>query len=75
MHPHSEAIYEVVALDAGKFGVKVSIPDANPTTVSSFATQAAAEAWITSHKARIKTQTRPGVTFRRSGLRPPDRTR
>jgi hypothetical protein len=53
-HPHAEAIYEVVLLDAGKFGVKVSIPDTNPTTVSSFDSEAAAEAWIIAHKARIQ---------------------
>jgi hypothetical protein len=65
-HPHTEAIYEVVLLDAGRFGVKVSIPDTNPTTVSSFDSEAAAEAWITSHKARIQAQSQPEMVFRRS---------
>ena len=65
-HPHAEAIYEVVLLDAGRFGVKVSIPNTNPTTVSSFDSEAAAEAWITSHKARIQAQSRPRPIFRRS---------
>jgi hypothetical protein len=65
-HPHAEAIYEVVLLDAGRFGVKISIPDTNPTTVSSFDSEAAAEAWIASHKARIKAQSQPGMIFRRS---------
>jgi hypothetical protein len=65
-HPHAEAIYEVVVLDAGRFGVKVSIPATNPTIVSSFETEAAAEAWIISQKARIEAQSRPGVIFRRT---------
>jgi hypothetical protein len=65
-HPHAEAIYEVVLLDGGRFGVKVSITDTNPTTVSSFDSEAAAEAWITSHKARIQAQSQPGMAFRRS---------
>ena len=65
-HPYAEAIYEVVRLDAGGFGVKVSIPDANPTTVSTFDTEAAAKAWIASHKSRIQAQSQPGTIFRRS---------
>ena len=65
-HPHAEAIYEVVLLDAGRFGVKVSIPDTNPTMVSRFDSAAAAEAWITSHKARIEAQSQPRAIFRRS---------
>jgi hypothetical protein len=46
-HPNAEAIYEVVLLDAGRFGVRISIPGTNPTTVSSFDSEAAAEVWIT----------------------------
>ena len=65
-HPHAEAIYEVVLLDAGRFGVKVSIPDTNPTTVSSFDTEAAAEAWIALHKTHIEGQSKSGMIFRRS---------
>ena len=65
-HPHAEAIYEVVLLDAGRFGVKVSIPDTNPTTVSSFDTEAAAEAWIASYKTRTQAQSQSGTVFRRS---------
>jgi hypothetical protein len=62
-HPHADAIYEVVPLDAGGFGVKVSIPDTNPTMVSGFDTVAAAEAWIASHKSRVHAQSRPGTIF------------
>jgi hypothetical protein len=43
-HPYAEAVYEVVALAAGGFGVKVSTLAASPATVSSFETVAAAEA-------------------------------
>jgi hypothetical protein len=65
-HPHAEAIYDVVRLDGGGFGVKVSIPDTNPTTVSSFDNEAAAEAWIALHKSRVRAHTQPGTIFRRS---------
>jgi hypothetical protein len=65
-HPYTDAIYEVILLDAGGFGVKVSIPDTNPTMVSSFDTEAAAEAWIASHKTRIQAQSQSGTVFRRS---------
>ena len=33
-HPHAEATYEVITLPGSTFGVKVSIPDTYPTTVS-----------------------------------------
>lgn len=65
-HPHAEAIYEVVPLNAGGFGVKVLIPDTSPTTVSGFDSQAAAEAWIASHKSRVQAQSERGAIFRRS---------
>jgi hypothetical protein len=64
--PHAEAIYEIVPLAAGGFGVKISIQDMSPTTVSRFDTEAAAEAWVASHKSRVQAQSRPGMTFRRS---------
>lgn len=65
-HPYAEALYEVVSLDAGGFGVKVSIPDAYPTMVSGFDTEAAAEAWVASHKSRVQAQSQPRTIFRRS---------
>jgi len=65
-HPYAEAIYEVILLDAGGFGVKVSIPDTNPTMVSSFDTEAAPEAWVALHKTRIQAQSQSGTVFRRS---------
>lgn len=66
MHPHTEATYEIVPLDPGGFGVKVSIPDTSPTTVSRFDSEAAAAAWIALHKNRVQVQSRPGIAFRRS---------
>ena len=64
-HPHAEATYEVVPLDAGGFSVKISIPDTSPTTVSSFETEATATAWIASHKSRVQTQSsQPRGTWR-----------
>jgi len=55
-HPHAEASYKVIALDDGSFGVEVSIPDSHPTTVTSFASEQAAEAWIGSHRRRVQSQ-------------------
>jgi hypothetical protein len=53
-HPHSEATYRVIPLPkGGAFGVEVAIPDTYPTTVSEFATEADAEAWIVQHKSRV----------------------
>jgi hypothetical protein len=65
-HPHTEAIYEVVPLEGGLFGVKVSIPESSPTTVRSFASEEAAEAWIATHKARVQAEAQSGRFFRKS---------
>ena len=64
-HPHAEALYEVVPLAAGGFGVKISIPDSSPTTVSRFDSETLAEAWIAAHKTRIEAQSQTGRIFRR----------
>ncbi len=64
-HPHAEATYRVVPLSAGAFGVEVTIPDVSPTTVSSFDTEAAAEAWIEKTKARIEAEGAAGKWFQR----------
>lgn len=64
-HPHAEALYEVVPLTAGGYGVKITIPDSSPTTVSRFDDEAAAEAWIADHKTRIESQSQTGRIFRR----------
>ena len=53
-HPHAEATYRVISLPkGGAFGVEVAIPDRHPTTVSEFATEADAEAWIARHKSQV----------------------
>jgi hypothetical protein len=51
-HPHSDATYRIVPVAGGAYGVEVSIPDSNPALVTSFATEDAAQAWITEHKRR-----------------------
>jgi hypothetical protein len=52
-HPHAAATYRVVHLNNRTFAVEVTIPDTHPTTVTSFQTVAAAEAWIAAHKQRV----------------------
>jgi hypothetical protein len=64
-HPHVDAIYEIVPLAAGGFGVKISIENMSPTTVSRFDTEADAEAWVATHKSRVQAQSQPGMSFRR----------
>ncbi len=59
-HPHAEATYRVLELDDGAFGVEVSIPDTHPTTVTRFASQKAAEAWIAGHRERVQSQAQSG---------------
>jgi hypothetical protein len=66
MHPHAEATYRVVTLDSGYFGVEVIIPDTYPTTVSRFATEAEAEAWIAQHKSRVQSDAVSQRGFRRA---------
>jgi len=53
-HPHAEATYRVVTLAGGAFGIEVKIPDTAPTTISSFDSEAAAEAWIVRAKQRVE---------------------
>ena len=64
-HPYADAIYEIVPLAAGGFGVKISIQDTSQQR-SAGSTEAAAEGWIDSHKSRVQAQSRPGVIFRKS---------
>ena len=66
-HPHAEATYAVVPLEDGNFGVEVKIPDTYPTTVSNFASQTEAEAWIAQHKIRVQADTTAQRWFRRPG--------
>ncbi len=64
-HPHAEATYRVVPLSGGTFGVEITIPDSYPTTVSSFATEAAAEAWIARNRERVATEGASGKWFKK----------
>ena len=64
-HPHAEATYRVVSLAGGAFGVEVKIPDSAPTTISSFAAEADAEAWIERTKARVEAEGQVGKWFQR----------
>ena len=66
IHPHAEATYRIVPLPKeGTFGVEVIIPDTYPTTVTEFATQAEAEAWIAQHKSQVEANASSGSSFRR----------
>jgi hypothetical protein len=55
VHPHAEAVYNVIPLDDGKFAVEVAVPGSNPTKVTGLDTEAAAEAWIERHKTQVAT--------------------
>jgi hypothetical protein len=65
-HPYAEATYRVIRLSGGAFGVEVKIPESHPATVSSFDTEAAAEAWIAQNKQRVLEQSLPRGPFRKS---------
>jgi hypothetical protein len=52
-HPHINATYKVVAQKDMTFAVEVSVPEAAPTNVSSFATEVEAEQWIERHKVEV----------------------
>jgi hypothetical protein len=66
-HPYADATYRVVRLPDGAFGVEVTVPDRLPATVSSFKTEADAEAWITQNKKLVVEQSAPPrVPFRKS---------
>ncbi|HEY1797354.1 MAG TPA: hypothetical protein VGG57_14680 [Stellaceae bacterium] len=64
-HAYAEAVYRVVQLTDGGFGVEVKIPDSNPTTVSRFETEADAETWIARNKQRVIEQGVQRSPFRR----------
>ncbi len=71
-HPHAEASYRVISLSGGSFGVEVSVPESYPTTVSSFATEADAEAWIANHKSRVEADGYVGFRKRSWRIKPPE---
>jgi len=51
-HPHAEASYAVFQQKDMTFGVRVTIPDSYPTVITSFATEALADAWVAEHRAK-----------------------
>jgi hypothetical protein len=53
-HPHVDAVYRIVETRDRAYGVEVAIPDSSPALVTSFATEGAAEAWITEHKRQVE---------------------
>jgi len=63
-HPHAEATYSVVPLANGTFSVQVVIPESYPTTVSPFATEADAKAWIGEHQRRVQSENERSRWFR-----------
>jgi hypothetical protein len=69
-HPHADAAYRVIRRDDGAFAVEVTIPDTNPTTVSAFASEAAAQEWIARHRDRVQQEPLTVRRFRRSGSQP-----
>jgi hypothetical protein len=62
-HPHTGATYRIFNFDNGMFGVEVNIPDMLPARVGNFATQAAATAWVGSHRDRVQIQIDTGRWF------------
>ena len=52
-HPHAEATFRVVPQEDLTFGVEVQVPGSFPVMVTSFATERAAETWITDYKRRV----------------------
>jgi hypothetical protein len=69
-HPHAEAAYRVIRLGDGAFAVEVRIPQTNPTTVSAFSSEAAAQTWIAQHRGRVETPPLTTRRFRPSGDQP-----
>jgi hypothetical protein len=68
-HPHLGATYKTVRQEDKTFGVQVSLPDAFPTTITSFDTKADAERWI----ERRKNEVAKGVPERRRSNSRPQR--
>ena len=66
-HPHAVATYRVIPRDDGSFGVEVSIPESYPTTVTKFASEAEADAWIVRHRDRVNAEGQSGRWFRKTG--------
>lgn len=64
-HPHDGATYLILRHEDGSFGVEVTIPGANPITISGLDGEAGAEKWIARHKETVA-KGRPRRTFTRA---------
>jgi len=56
--------------DDGSFGVEFSSPENYPATISKFATEVDAEAWIAKHKRWVHSENELGRWFRKSRRHP-----
>ena len=45
--------FRIFLQDDKSYGIEITIPDSFPTTVKSFADEAAAEAWIANYQVRL----------------------
>jgi hypothetical protein len=52
-HPHTDATYRIIRRPDMSFGAEVSIPGQRLATVTGFATEALAEAWVAKHKREV----------------------
>jgi len=52
-HTHVGAAFRVVPQKDSTYGVEVVVPGSFPAMVTSFATEQAAEVWITDYKRRV----------------------
>jgi hypothetical protein len=71
-HPHAVATYRVISLGDGSFGIEVTIPESCPTTVTKFASEAEAVAWIARHRDRVNAEGQSGRWFRKTGRPGPE---
>jgi hypothetical protein len=49
--------FRIFLMDDQSYGIEVMIPDSFPTTVKSFASEAAAEDWIANYQTRLAEKT------------------
>ncbi|HKT19664.1 MAG TPA: hypothetical protein VJR47_16560 [Stellaceae bacterium] len=63
-HPHLGATYRVFQRSDNSFAAEVTILGMNPTTITGFATEALAEAWVTKHKREIENYPTDNRTWR-----------
>jgi len=52
-----DTTFRIFLMDDKSYGIEVTIPDSFPTTVKSFASEAAAESWIANYQTRLAEKT------------------